>query len=89
MLINRDFSGKLNLDVQDFKVPAGDYTYALNITKDSLREGQDRVVANILGNRKVTYTLPSGDNKVIGQYPDLVRNKVYYFVWNRNSSWST
>lgn len=85
MLINRDFSGKLNLDVQDFKVPTGDYTYALNITKDSLGEGQDRVVANILGNRKVTYTLPSGDNKVIGQYPDLVRNKVYYFVWNSNN----
>jgi len=85
MLINRDFSGKLNLDVQDFKVPAGDYTYALNITKDSLGEGQDRVVANILGNRKVNYTLPSGDNKEIGHYPDLVRNKIYYFIWNSNN----
>jgi len=83
-IINNPFNGKLNLDVADYRIDNNDYIDALNITKDAQGVGQDRVVSNILGNTNVAYTLPSGTNKVIGFYPDKIRNRAYYFVWNSN-----
>src|SRR5678809_1186036 len=83
-IINRVFNGKLNLDVQNYRIPQGDYVDALNITRDSPGEGQDIVVTNIVGNVSVAYSLPSGTNKVIGKFPDKIRNRVYYSVWNSN-----
>ena len=83
-IINRVFNGKLNLDVQNYRVPQGDYVDALNITRDSPGEGQDIVVTNIVGNVSIVYSLPSGTNKVIGKFPDKIRNRVYYSVWNSN-----
>jgi len=74
----------MNLDVAEYRIDAGDYIDALNITKDAQGVGQDRVVSNILGNTNIPYTLPSGTNKVIGFYPDKVRNRAYYFLWNSN-----
>jgi hypothetical protein len=81
-VINNAFNGKLNLDVAPYRIDSGDYLDALNITRDSQGEGSDKVVANILGNTNVVYELPTGDNKVIGFYPDRVRNRGYYFVYN-------
>lgn len=83
-IINNAFNGKLNKDVADYRISNGDYIDALNITKDAEGEAQDFVVSNILGNSEISYTFPSGINKCIGQYPDRVRNRVYYFVWNSN-----
>lgn len=76
------FNGKLNLDVAEYRIDNGDYIDALNITRDSQGQGQDRIVANILGNTNVSYTLPIGQNKVIGGYSDKLRNRYYFFVWN-------
>ena len=42
------------------------------------------VIANILGNTEIAYTLPAGENKVIGFYPDKIRDRAYYFLWNSN-----
>jgi hypothetical protein len=82
-LINNAFNGKLNTDVADYRISNGDYLDALNITRDSETEGKDRVVSNILGNTQIPLALPStGVNKVIGQYADKVRDRLYYFVWN-------
>jgi len=83
-IINNPFNGKLNLDVADYRISNGDYIDALNITKDAQGRGQDRVVSNIVGNTLIPYTLPSGENKIIGFYPDKVRNRAYYFLWNSN-----
>ena len=83
-IINNPFNGKLNLDVANYRISNGDYIDALNITKDSQGTGQDRVVANILGNTLLAYTLPSGINKIIGFYPDKIRGRAYYFLWNSN-----
>ena len=83
-IINNPFNGKLNLDVADYRIDNNDYIDALNITKDAEGTGQDRVVSNILGNTNIAYSLPSGTNKVIGFYPDQIRNRAYYFVWNSN-----
>ena len=81
-VINNPFNGKMNLDVAEYRIDGGDYIDALNITKDAQGTGQDRVVSNMLGNTLIPYTLPSGVNKVIGFYPDKVRNRAYYFIWN-------
>jgi len=83
-IINNPFNGKLNLDVADYRIDNNDYIDALNITKDAEGTGQDRVVSNILGNTNISYSLPSGTNKVIGFYADQIRNRAYYFVWNSN-----
>jgi hypothetical protein len=82
MIINNPFNGKLNLDVAEYRISNGDYIDALNVTKDAQGRGQDRVVSNILGNTLIPYTLPEGTNKIIGFYPDKVRNRAYYFLWN-------
>ena len=81
-IINNPFNGKLNLDVAQYRISNGDYIDALNITKDAQGIGQDIVVSNILGNTNIPYTLPSGENKIIGFYADRVRNRAYYFLWN-------
>ena len=83
-IINNPFNGKLNLDVADYRISNGDYIDALNITKDAQGRGQDKVVSNIVGNTLIPFTLPSGENKIIGFYPDKVRNRAYYFLWNSN-----
>ena len=83
-VINNPFNGKMNLDVADYRIDNGDYIDALNITKDAQGVGQDRVVSNILGNTNIPYSLPSGNNKVIGFYPDKIRNRAYYFIYNTN-----
>jgi hypothetical protein len=85
MIINNPFNGKLNLDDAEYRISNGDYLDALNITKDAQGRGQDEVISNIVGNSLVQYTLPSGTNKVIGFYPDRIRNRAYYFVWNSNN----
>ena len=84
MIINTPFSGKLNLDDANYRISNNDYIDALNITKDAQGNGQDKVVSNILGNTLIPYSAPSGTNKVIGFYPDRVRNRAYYFLWNSN-----
>lgn len=80
--IVRNFTGGLNLDDQDYRVAENQYTDALNITRDSIGDGQDGVVSNILGNRLVANALPNGRNKTIGRYSDKVKNRLYFFNWN-------
>jgi len=83
-LITKRGNGRLNLDNSPYRLNDFDHIDALNITRDSRADGQDEVVANINGNTLSNYSLPSGVNKVIGNKPDLVRNRVYFFVWNSN-----
>ncbi len=83
-LINKSFNGKLNLDDSPYQLPLQDYIEAVNITRDAQGSGQDKVVSNILGNQKVLFNLPSGINKRIGSHADVVRNRIYYWIWNSN-----
>lgn len=83
MVMLRDFSGNLNLDQSIFRVPAGDYVQALNITRDSESSGQDLVVSNIVGNQQVLYNFQPGTTNIcIGAYNDNIKDRVIYFVWN-------
>ena len=80
----RNFRGKMDLDNDPYRVGEQDYIDAYNITRDSRDNGQDKVVANIVGNTLYDYTLPSGVNKVIGSKEDLIRGRMYFFIWNSN-----
>jgi len=81
-LINKIFNGKLNLDDHPYRMPEGDYIDAINITRDSDGVSSDEVISNIKGNQVISYTLPTGFNKVIGGLQDKSRNKYYYFIYN-------
>ncbi len=83
-LVNSIFDGKMNLDTNAFRISNGDYIDALNITRDSPGEGSDIVVTNVIGNELISYTLPAGENVVIGKFPDKIRNRIYIAVWNSN-----
>ena len=85
-VISRVFNGKMNLDASPYRVQPTDYIDALNITIDAQTGGRDKVVSNINGNVEVPYTLPDGENKSIGRYEDVVRNRVYDFIWNSNGN---
>jgi hypothetical protein len=84
--INRVFNGGLNLDDHPYRLPEGAYLDSLNVTRDSQGEGQDGVVATILGNSSVSFSLPSGTNKIIGGFADKLRNRYYFFNWNNNDN---
>lgn len=81
----RIFNGKMDKDTHPFRVKPEDYLDAVNVTKDSEGEGTDGPVTNIPGNLLVSYSgITSTLFKCIGQFPDKVRNRVYYFVWAAN-----
>lgn len=86
--IDRAFNGKMDLDTQPYRIAKPDYSYALNMTKDAQGESRDYVTSNIVGNQSVSYSLPAGTNKTIGNYPDKLRNRLYEFVWNSNGNHS-
>lgn len=83
-VILHSVEGKMDLDNAPSKVLPSDYVDAWNITRDAQGSGQDKIVTPIKGNRLINYSLPSGVNKVIGSKEDLLRNRIYFFVWNSN-----
>jgi hypothetical protein len=83
--IKNDFTGGLDLDTSNFLLRKNSYIDALNITRDAIEGGYDLIPTNITSNRLVDYELPPGRNKVIGAFPFMLRNAVYYFVWNEYS----
>lgn len=78
--------GGLDLDTSYYLVQKNRYVDALNITKDAAASGQDLATTNIIANRLVTYSLPAGTNKVIGKYPNTLRNTAIYMVYNSNGN---
>lgn len=86
--IRNIFNGGLNLDDSIHLMPKGSYTDALNTTRDAVESLHDLAITNIVGNQKVNYSLPSGTNVCIGARADIIRNVVYYFVWNSNDKHS-
>ena len=80
--------GRINMDDHilsaEFK-EVDEYIYAINF-QSGVGEGSERLVGrNMRGNTEVSYTLPDGDNKVIGKLHDKEHNSVIYMVWNSNS----
>lgn len=82
--IKAGFEGGMNLDDSPYMIPGNAYPLAYNISRDAIEADSDRVISNIVGNTLVDYSLPAGDNAVIGTYSNTVRNSIIYFVWNSN-----
>lgn len=82
--IKANFEGGLNLDDSEYAIAPNSYADALNITRNAVSGSKDRVITNIVGNRKIPYTYPSGVGKVIGSYSFQLRNTVIFFRWNSN-----
>lgn len=66
MIETRGFTGKLNTDDNDYRIPNGDYVAALNITRDAQGHGQDEVVSNIPGNQSIPSLFGNAGSDVIG-----------------------
>lgn len=80
--IKRPAGGGWNIDVNKNLTPQDDYRYALNLT----RYGSENygVLTNMKGNEKISVTLPSGTNQVIGSCFDLEDRQIYYALYNSN-----
>ena len=62
----RIFTGGLDRDSDERLVRNGDYRFALNVRNVSSDGDEVGTIQNVQGNLAVSYTLPSGNNLVIG-----------------------
>lgn len=86
--LKNDLTGGLDLDTSFYKLRKNTYVDALNVTKDSAIQSEDLVITNIPGNRYVPYNKPAGTNVTIGKKEDVLRGRVFEFMWNSNSKHS-
>ena len=84
--IKRTFNvGKMNRDLDDRIVPAGEYREGLNINIGQSESSDVGAIENLLGNELVAQSGISGDAKCIGQVSDSNLEKIYFFVTNNSS----
>jgi len=74
--------GGLNTDANYNVIPKGDYPWALNIKQSEYQQTGN--IVNVKGNVKVSITLPSGTNEVIGYCEDREDLAGLYFIYNSN-----
>lgn len=74
----------LDLDTAYHLLGRERYVDAQNITLDAVAGNYDKVITNIVGTLKVSYTYPDGRGKYIGLYGSQLRNTVIGFRWNEN-----
>jgi hypothetical protein len=79
---------RMNLDDSFYYLAKTDYVDALNITHDAQEQSEDIINTNITGNRLIPYNLPTGTNATIGAKSDILRNRVFEFIWNSNNKHS-
>jgi hypothetical protein len=72
-------SGLLDLDSSNEAIKPGYHKRARNIM---FRGGR---AENLLGTRKISYTLPAGTNECIGSYYDATKQRTIWFNWNSNN----
>lgn len=75
----RNFSGGIDFDSDPRNVAPNDYTYGMCLASGMADNG---AVTNMLGSRKVDYTLPNGVNTCIGTLRNIKENSIIYFVHN-------
>lgn len=75
---------RLNQDDSYYYLGKEDCIDALNITHNAQEKSQDIINTNIIGNVYVPYNKPAGTNQVIGAKADVLRDRVFEFIWNSN-----
>lgn len=89
MIENKVFAGGgLNQDVDNNFLKSNDWKDALNIRVTDRLNNTDNIISNIKGNTSVSYTLPAGTNKCIGEYANEQTGKYYSFIWNSSGNHS-
>jgi len=79
--IKRTFNvGKMNRDLDDRIVPAGEYREGLNINIGQSESSDVGAIENLLGNKLVGQNGLTGNSKCIGQISDSNAEKIYFFV---------
>lgn len=66
----------------------GHMRYALNVRIASTENGNKEAAETVKGNTLTSYTLPAGNNTVIGSYEYKKEKKIYYFVYNSSGNHS-
>lgn len=84
VIVRNNFSTGLDLDSSYYQLRPTSYVSALNISRNAIEGSNDNVITNVVGNRVVTFTLPTGTNKCIGAYAYQLRDAVYFFNYNSN-----
>ena len=79
-------AGKMNRDLDDRLVPAGEYREALNINIGRSEGSDVGAVENLLGNSLKANTGIAEGSKVIGALRDNSRERIYFFVTTNNSA---
>ena len=75
----RTFSGGIDFDTDDRAIANTDYKYGMCLATGVSDRG---AVTNMLGSVKIDYTLPDGNNAVIGTLRNIKENSIIYFVFN-------
>jgi hypothetical protein len=83
MLEKNIFIGGLDTDSDGRFIQPNDYRSLVNG-----RSNITGVIENIPSTEKIDFTLPSGTNKVIGSFSDVLNDVIIYFVWNSNTNHS-
>lgn len=71
-----------NVDDSPEALELGQMRFALNVRIQSSENGNKEAAEKVKGNTLVSYTLPSGSNRVIGSFEYKKSKKIYYFVFN-------
>lgn len=74
--------GSMNGDDPNEVIPSSCHKDALNVIFRG--HGNNLSIENIVGNRRINFSLPTGINVNIGAYYDAVNNRIFYFNCNSN-----
>jgi len=77
-----DFIKGMDKDSDVRYLQPGTYRDAENVRITNYEGGVKFSVSNMKGNTEISYTLPVGNNTVIGSFDDKQGQAVYYFVYN-------
>lgn len=84
MVEKRLFYGGMDSDTDDKLIEQGDYRDAVNVRNSIPDKSDVGSLPNVKGNLLVPYSAPSGQNKTIGHYDDVLNKRIISFVWNEN-----
>lgn len=82
------FFGGLNTDSSFEALKPNESPYRINVRVMSSENGDEQAAETMNGNTLVSFTLPTGTNKVIGAKEYLIGKKIYYFVYNSSGNHS-
>lgn len=72
----------MDLDSDERNIAPNAIRYGLNILTNNSNASNSGCIENRKGNRLITFTLPVGENKVVGAEKDINKSAIVYLVYN-------